>query len=1244
MAERVLGPTGSTRRRRFLLVPILLICSALFYVAGGQALPPGSTGSPNDSGLFQLDANTLPTTCQSPFPGATTTSGDDWAALYTQSNPPTADPTPCGSDGFVFVPDGTGNADHSYWSQGGSKDAYDPALGPWLWKPTDVAPDKTDLPNAFASMYHLNTAKYLYFGSDRFDASGDAQQGFQFLQSAVCLKGPVLGTDANGLPCPASTPSTPTGCTPAFTNPAGNAGYFVDPATGCPVHHRNGDLLILVNFNNGGTIGLAAVYEWWGANGSGAGCYGTPPNGPTPGQCDQPVIFGTGADCTAITGANDFCSTSNKVVLANEPIWAYTNKDGGHSYATSAFVEGGVNLAHIPGAGQCFPSFLAESRSSAGPNSGLSLQAQLKDLAMGRFQLCQPAITIRPNAVNEVGATHTFTVKVTNNASGQETPIQGAHPTVTFPTGGNLVTNLVDTCADDPNNPNDGTNANGECTVSFTSNTAGDVTAHATVTVTIEGTQFTVSTDGHQPNSGPATKRFVDANVSIAPNGVNAVGGTHTFTVTSVADPQETTPTISSITPSVSPSTPLLNNTCGSPTQNGNTATCSFQISSSSAATFTANATAVWSFADSDPNANPATATVTRSTSGNSGPDGSGPATKRFVDANVSIAPNGVNEVGHAHTFTITSVADPQGTTPTITSLTPSVSPSTPLLNNTCGSPTQSGNTATCSFQINSSTHATFTADATAVWSFSGSGTPSSATVTRSTSGDSGPGGSGSVTKRFVDANISISPQFQVNEVNHEHVFTITSTAFPEGTTGTISSITPNLTTAVPAADYTESDTCGTPTQNGDTATCTVTINSTSAGVFTLNATAVWNFVDGDPNANPASVDVTRSTSGNSGPDGSGPAVKRYVDAYITIGPGEATNNVGQSHTFVISVFQDDGLAAGAPGGDNADGFGPAPDHTFVTVTLTNQNGANWQTTLNTCASPNGTTAGTCTVTGSSATAGDVIAHAAVTFTVGGVSLHRETDGTARNSGDAIKRFVAGSVSWTKVDNNNTPLGGATFRLCRTNDWDVLSNMMGPPLPQPICQTVTDNQAPDADPADGQFSVAGLPLGRYTAQETIAPPGWELDPTIQTVDLTPANTAVSFAAAFIDSRPIVKITGFAYTNAPDGLPQPSGIFKGTTTYTINLHNYGTATAHLTNSKLVVSGNASCPTVVDNTMFLSGTDIPAGGDSGPISLTCSYDHPNPAQIDATLTVKYTTNTVERTASGSPATISFTVDPN
>jgi len=50
MATKILGPTGSRRRRRFLFIPILLVaCTALFLIGSAQAV--------HDEGVFQLDGN-----------------------------------------------------------------------------------------------------------------------------------------------------------------------------------------------------------------------------------------------------------------------------------------------------------------------------------------------------------------------------------------------------------------------------------------------------------------------------------------------------------------------------------------------------------------------------------------------------------------------------------------------------------------------------------------------------------------------------------------------------------------------------------------------------------------------------------------------------------------------------------------------------------------------------------------------------------------------------------------------------------------------------------------------------------------------------------------------------------------------------------------------------------------------------------------------------------------------------------
>jgi hypothetical protein len=648
------------------------------------------------------------------------------------------------------------------------------------------------------------------------------------------------------------------------------------------------------------------------------------------------------------------------------------------------------------------------------------------------------------------------------------------------------------------------------------------------------------------------------------------------------------------------------------------------------------------------------------------------------VDARISIAPNGVNEVNSNHTFTVTVTKNDgsgfvaaSGASVTVT------------LTNAGGATAVPAGSLTGTTDSNGQFKVTFTSASagTVTGGASASLTVDGVSLSRSTNGSSG--NSGTVVKRFVDANISVSPLTAVNEVNHEHVFTITTNAFPAGTAATLTSITPSLS---PTPDLENVSTCATPTVNGNTASCTVTIKSSTPGVFTLNATSVWHFVDSDTGANPGSVNVTRDTDPataniGSGPSGSGPATKRFVDLKISIGPPEASNTVGDPHTFTVTVQQDDGLPANTGGGDAATGFGPVPDGTGVTVTLVNSGGANYEIPIggDHCVQPSGggTVNGVCGVTFTSQTAGTVTGNASVSLSVGGVPLTRDTDsstaaipcgGGVASCGPAIKHFVAGSISWTKVDNANPPrlLGGATFSLCRTAIYDFTTKSFSSIAPDCSFGPVVDNTGQqgytgkDNNPGAGQFQVLGLPLGTYSVQETAAPPGYVPDPTAQSVSLSPNDpgpppvnhTDQTVQFPFVNSRPVLKITGLSYTNAPDAsVDQPDGIFVGNTTFTVQLHNYGTAAAVLADSSLVVSNGAGGTglTCVNAGLLQISQTIAAGASNSPaLTLSCHYDHPNSKTITGTLVVKYYTNvvgdTLERTASGSPATISFTVNPN
>src|SRR5207249_1172058 len=184
----------------------------------------------------------------------------------------------------------------------------------------------------------------------------------------------------------------------------------------------------------------------------------------------------------------------------------------------------------------------------------------------------------------------------------------------------------------------------------------------------------------------------------------------------------------------------------------------------------------------------------------------------------------------------------------------------------------------------------------------------------------------------------------------------------------------------------------------GNTATCTVTINSAVAQTFTANATAVVQI---------GSASLTRTTDGLLGD--SGPATKTYVDANINLSPASKTNAVGSAHTITATVL----INAGTGGG-----FVPAANGTLVTFSLSNSNGAtaSFVGGINTCT----TTAGTCSVSINSPTSGQVAIHATISPTVGGIALTRSTgDGLSGDSADANKTYVDAQLQISPLAKTN---------------------------------------------------------------------------------------------------------------------------------------------------------------------------------------------------------------------------------
>jgi energy-coupling factor transporter ATP-binding protein EcfA2 len=189
------------------------------------------------------------------------------------------------------------------------------------------------------------------------------------------------------------------------------------------------------------------------------------------------------------------------------------------------------------------------------------------------------------------------------------------------------------------------TDEDGQCEVTFVSDTTGTVTGHAEVTVEIDGVSIFRETDGTGRNSSDAVKTYVDARIAIEPDATNEVGEPHTFTVTVEedagdggfvgADGESVTVSFTSTNGADS----FTDQTCST----DSSGQCSVTITSDNAGEVEASATS---------NVDVAGLTLTRTTDGTD--DNSDAAVKTYVDAFITIEPDDTNGIGEEHTFTVT--------------------------------------------------------------------------------------------------------------------------------------------------------------------------------------------------------------------------------------------------------------------------------------------------------------------------------------------------------------------------------------------------------------------------------------------------------------------------------------------------------------------------------------------------------------------------------------------------------------
>jgi hypothetical protein len=424
MATRILGPTGSRRRRRFLAVPILIVgLAAFFMIAGAQATPP------EQSGFFELDKNAqnnVSTTFLGSLGGNINASVTSFTVCQASSTNPSPLPITIQVDaeqmtvGAIASASGggcTGAFKRTYSSvtrgANGTTAASHGASG--------VSGFVTRIVNATVAGDDWDQvyAAVLANGSPGPDnpnpCSGANWTGGSAVTACDWIHDPdgqsvfTTGGSKDDLDI-SSWRQTNSSVPDADDITDGFAAKYVDPAVGgheflffgadrtavngskdmgfwffkSPVStnpdgtfnglHTVGDILLLGTFTNGGAATNIRVFSWVGSGGD------------TNGVLQSGGSFG---DCIP-GGSGSGCNTVNNSTIKSP--WPYQSKISGtpaNTLYAGALMEGGVDLTALNLEG-CFANFLVETRSS--PEIG----AQLKDFVLGSFESCEASLTTTP--------------------------------------------------------------------------------------------------------------------------------------------------------------------------------------------------------------------------------------------------------------------------------------------------------------------------------------------------------------------------------------------------------------------------------------------------------------------------------------------------------------------------------------------------------------------------------------------------------------------------------------------------------------------------------------------------------------------------------------------------------------------------------------------------------------------------------------------------------------------------------
>ena len=640
----------------------------------------------------------------------------------------------------------------------GAKDIND--INTWRCVGANNVPNKGDITNAYATVQLVNGQRYVYFAMEKDTVNGDNNVGFWFLQDpGVGCQG---GGTGNGNAWTGHHVNGDIFVVSEFTNGGGistiSAYVWKNGALTGPVATGVDCLSTSANDNICATTNRQAITPpWLHAAGSSVG--GSSVSIPTASffeggiNLDDPA-FGFTSQCFSQFVADTRSSQSTSATLYDYALgslpvcgdvtikkvtvpansgsdsFSYTTTGGapltGFSLDTnpttttptdSQFFQdvppGAYSVTEGNTTGWALTNLVCTKDGApftGGDAANASTGVASWQMGFGDHVICtytnvQPLakISISPNGTNQVGTPHTFTVTVSKDLRDGAGWVAASGVTVTGAKVSGVGSITGGTCSSGT------TDASGQCTIIVNSTAVGTGTYSASATVDVLGVSIPVATDGTGNNSGPATKTWVDARITIGTSGTNQVGTAHTFTVTVQQDLGDGAGFVAAsgvtVTPSISGlvGATITGGTCTTTTTDLS-GQCTVIVNSTATGTATVNATAGVVIGS---------VTVDVDTAGYGAYSISNQ--KTWVDARISITPNGTNGITEPHTFTVTveqndgsGWAAASGVTVTGALEAGSVGS---ITGGTCSSGTTDAS-GQCTIIVNSNTPGTATADA----------------------------------------------------------------------------------------------------------------------------------------------------------------------------------------------------------------------------------------------------------------------------------------------------------------------------------------------------------------------------------------------------------------------------------------------------------------------------------------------------------------------------------------------------